>query len=143
MNFRRKKYSFRCLKIDKWDKWDNKSFISNEILCGRQPLKNLKEYGLPKADHTPSYFLKVVFHKFYLVHSWILRPKCSCRLVEVNFYFFSNTFYCNPVLIVHKMMELFTRFFDLLSFFSRMQGNYQQATSQPINRTLYTDQIQS
>ena len=28
-----------------------------------------------KADHTPSNFLKAVFHKFYLVHSWIL-----CRI---------------------------------------------------------------
>ena len=31
-------------------------------ICGRQPLKNLKWYGLP------------IFHKFYLVHSWILCP---------------------------------------------------------------------
>ena len=28
-------------------------------MCGRQPL----------ADHTPSNFLKAVFHKFHLVHS--------------------------------------------------------------------------
>ena len=27
-------------------------------------LKNLKEYGLPKADHTPSNYLKAVFRKF-------------------------------------------------------------------------------
>ena len=33
-------------------------------VCGRQPLKNLKGYGL-----LPSNFLKAVFHKFYLVHS--------------------------------------------------------------------------
>ena len=38
-------------------------------ICGRQPLKNLKGYGLPKADHTPSTFLKVFYHKFYLVYS--------------------------------------------------------------------------
>ena len=43
-------------------------------IFGRQPLKNLKGYGLPKADHIPSNFLKAVFHKFYLVHSWILCP---------------------------------------------------------------------
>ena len=41
-------------------------------ICGRQPLKNLKGYYLPKADHTSSNILKAVFHKFYLVHSWIL-----------------------------------------------------------------------
>ena len=28
-------------------KWPSK-------ICGRQPLKNLKRYGLPKADHAPS-----------------------------------------------------------------------------------------
>ena len=33
-------------------------------ICGRQPLKNLKGYGLSKADNTPSNFLKAVFHKF-------------------------------------------------------------------------------
>ena len=40
-------------------------------ICGRQPLKNLKRYGLPKADHTPSNYLKAILNKFYLVHSWI------------------------------------------------------------------------
>ena len=49
--------------------WDEVFKNGPSKICGRQPLKNLKEYGLPKADHTPSYFLKVVFHKFYLVHS--------------------------------------------------------------------------
>ena len=34
---------------------------------GRQPLKNLKWYGLPLH-------FKAVFHKFYLVHYWILCP---------------------------------------------------------------------
>ena len=34
-------------------------------ICGRQPLKILKEYGLLKADH-----------KFYLVRSWILCSIC-------------------------------------------------------------------
>ena len=38
-------------------------------ICGRQPLKNLKEHGLFKTDHIPSKFLKNLFHEFYLVHS--------------------------------------------------------------------------
>ena len=42
-------------------------------ICGRQLLKNLKE------DHTPSNFLKVVFHKFYLIHSWIV-----CSISDTN-----------------------------------------------------------
>ena len=54
------------IKIDKWDK-----VFKNgpSKICGRQPLKNLKEYGLPEACHTPSNFLKVAIRKFYLVHS--------------------------------------------------------------------------
>ena len=36
-------------------------------ICGRQPLKSLKWHAL--ADHITS---KAVFHKFYLVYSWIL-----------------------------------------------------------------------
>ena len=34
-------------------------------ICGRQPLKNLKGYPF-------RFFKGYVFHKFYLVHSWIL-----------------------------------------------------------------------
>ena len=32
-------------------------------------------YSRMDQDHIPSNFLKAVFHKFYLVHSWILCPK--------------------------------------------------------------------
>ena len=45
--------------------------------CGRQPLKDLKEYDLLKVEHTPSNFLKAVFHKFYLVHSGTPCIKCE------------------------------------------------------------------
>ena len=49
-------------------------------ICGRQPLKNLKGYGLPKVNHTSSHFLKAVFRKFYLVHSWILCHKWYLKM---------------------------------------------------------------
>ena len=45
--------------------------------CGRQSLKNVKGYSLPKTDHFPSNSLKAIFHKFYLAHSGILCPKYS------------------------------------------------------------------
>ena len=53
-----------------YNKWDKvfKSGLSK--FCGRQPLKNFRGYGLLWN------FLKAVFHKIYLVHSWILCPKC-------------------------------------------------------------------
>ena len=41
----------RVLNGSKYSRMDQK-------ICGRQPLKNLKGYGLPKADHIPSNFLK-------------------------------------------------------------------------------------
>ena len=52
--------------------WDKVFMSGPSKICGRQTLNNLKGYGLCKADHTPSNFLKVVFHKFYLVHFRIL-----------------------------------------------------------------------
>ena len=51
--------------------WDKVFKKEPSKICGKQPLKNLK--GL-KADHTPSIFLKAVFHKFCLDHSWIFCP---------------------------------------------------------------------
>ena len=44
--------------------------------CERH-LKNLTGYGPLEAYHTPSNFLKGVFYKFYLVHSWILCSICK------------------------------------------------------------------
>ena len=56
-------------------------------ICGRQPLKNLKGYGLPKADRTLSNFSKAVFHKFYLAHSLILCCKYRpTTLLQMNYF---------------------------------------------------------
>ena len=41
--------------------------VSSKIR-GRQPLKILNVCNPPKAEHTSSYFLKAIFHKFFLVH---------------------------------------------------------------------------
>ena len=51
--------------------WDKVSKNGSSKTCSRQPLKNLEGHGLLKADHTPSNFLKAVFHKLYLVQ-WTL-----------------------------------------------------------------------
>ena len=51
-----------------WRKiWVNVFKNGSGKICGRQPLKILKWYGLWSIT---SKFLKAVFHKFYLVHSW-------------------------------------------------------------------------
>ena len=61
----------KCVKVfsEEINIWDKVFKNGPNKFCGRQPLKNLKGHGLPKADHIPSNFLKAVFHKFYLVHS--------------------------------------------------------------------------
>ena len=56
-------------------------------ICGWQLLKNLKRFGLPKQNYIISYFLKAVFHKFYLVRSWIPLPIYKIDLKNLNFYF--------------------------------------------------------
>ena len=57
---------FRWIYV--WDKIFKKG---PSKICGRQPLKNLEDYG---PWRTPSNFLKAVFHNFYLLHSWIHCP---------------------------------------------------------------------
>ena len=58
--------SWTCFMI----KWVKVFKNGPSKICGRQPLKYLKWY-----DHITSNILKAVFHKFYLVHSWISWPK--------------------------------------------------------------------
>ena len=61
--------------------WDKVFKNGASEICGRQPLKNLKWYCL-LADHITSNFLRAVFHKFHLLHSWIL-----CHLwISLEFY---------------------------------------------------------
>ena len=55
--------------------WDKLFKNGPSKICGKQPLRNLRGYGLPKVNHTSSKFLKAVVRKFYLVHSWILCHK--------------------------------------------------------------------
>ena len=59
--------------------WDKVFKNGPSKICGTMPLKHLKGYGLLEADHNPSDSLKTVFHKFYLIHSWILCPICSSK----------------------------------------------------------------
>ena len=49
--------------------WDKVLKSEPSKICGNQPFKNLKGYGQ----------LNAVFHKFYLVHSWILCPICRLK----------------------------------------------------------------
>ena len=48
-------------------KWEKVFKNGRKKICERQPLKNLKGYGLLKNFKG--------FRKFYLFHSWIFYPK--------------------------------------------------------------------
>ena len=72
--------------------------------CGRQPLENLKGYGLLDAEHTLSNFLKVVFNKFYLLDSWIL---CSIWLWVILSSVRRRDVYSDPCQT--SVMELFAK----------------------------------
>ena len=67
----------------------NKVFKMGPSKIWRRP--PLKGYGLPKTSHITSNFLKIVFHKFYLVHSWRL---CHICLTEFWIRLFFCLFYC-------------------------------------------------
>ena len=54
-------------------------------ICGKQPLKNMKWYGLLRLTFLSADFLKAVFHKFYFVHFWILCPIYT-SLLTLNFF---------------------------------------------------------
>ena len=84
--------------------WGKEFKNASSKIWGRQPLKNLRWYGIPRqtisiwyteADHITSNFLKAVFHKFYLVHSWILWPIWNtCNIVlfsKVTQHFWTTT----------------------------------------------------
>ena len=59
-----------------------------DSLCGRQPLRNLK-WSLN--------FLKAVFHKFYLVHFWILcLISLSANISHSKYLVELFPYYCNP-----------------------------------------------
>ena len=50
--------------IQEWTKWN----------LWKTAFKTFKVIWSAQADHVTSNFLKAVFHKIYLVHSWILCP---------------------------------------------------------------------
>ena len=58
-----KSWSFYLFTVDglfrtKYSRMNQVKFVQDSFK------KNLKGYGLAKADHNPSIFLKAVFHKF-------------------------------------------------------------------------------
>ena len=57
-----------------------------------------------EADHITSIFLKGVFHKFYLVHSWILCPIFSLGFLKAYQYqyFLTSLQQQSPVVFCKK-----------------------------------------
>ena len=55
----------------------------DQVKFEEDSLKNWCDWS-PEANLITSNFLKVVFHKFYLVHSWILWPICCNRRLQFD-----------------------------------------------------------
>ena len=66
------------------------------VICGRQPLKNLKGCGLLQVDHNPSKLVKAVFHKIsvgpflntlshMLPHSRSILPSYRNQSIKLNY----------------------------------------------------------
>ena len=89
--------------------WDKVFKNGPSEICGTQPLKNLKEYDLL----TYSNFLKTAFHKFYLIHSWILCPICPSKIgTEIMFEIILFSFsYCFIYTIVFDCGFAINHFF--------------------------------
>ena len=52
--------------------YESKYFRVDQVKFWKTAFKNFEGIWSAEADHILSIFLKAVFHKFYLVHSWIL-----------------------------------------------------------------------
>ena len=92
------------------NKWDKVFKNESSKIWGRQSLKNLKGYGLLQACYAPSNVLKAWFHKFYLVHSWILVPNLFSKQRQ-------NRFPKNEQTISHGQDEHSTEFSEQEIFY--------------------------
>ena len=78
---------------------------------GRQPLKKLKLVCLSRpyqAHYIISNFLKAVFHKFYLVHSWIPWPSYIQENLHINVFETLDTFSTKAYLMIRKFVSSVT-----------------------------------
>ena len=55
---------WKLFRFSKGFRWNEISKNGPSKICGRQSLKNLKEYGLLQADHVPSNFLDATLHNY-------------------------------------------------------------------------------
>ena len=71
-------------------------------ICGRQPLKNLKWYGLLRQTISDMLCSGRLYHKFYLVHSWIPWP---IWCLEAWVYFHSFGFKCDDLINTRTLLS--------------------------------------
>ena len=85
--------------------WDKVFKNGPSKICGRLSLENLKGY---EAGCIPSNFLKAVFHKFYLVHYWILGLICWFTYSPLK-----ETWLTYPLYLSFKEKGIFTYYLKL------------------------------
>ena len=82
-------------------RWGKLLKIGPSKICGIQSLKNLKWYGPFYQTIITSNFLKAAFHKFYLIHSWIL-----CSIIAIIFELGLKEFKANPYQSCHQQLPI-------------------------------------
>ena len=82
----------------KWEYFLNsKYFWVDYSYIWIQVFKNGSSKRPVRVDHNLSNFVNAVFHKFYLVHSWILCPKYTCVSNHIfQAYFPDSSYQCKP-----------------------------------------------
>ena len=80
-----------------YNKWDKVFKNRPSKICGRQPLKDMKDYDL---------FRQAVFHKFYLADSWMLCPKCCMKGLRKSFVISNNEYHflCHHCVILNTII---------------------------------------
>ena len=92
-----------------------KNFTHAETLLNGTKYSRMDEVKFVEDSLFPSSFLKDVFHKFYLVHSWIICPKCIyCMFWYLKYWasvewsiLFNKTSLCSKVWFVGPRLFLF------------------------------------
>ena len=87
-------------------------------ICGRQPFK----IWAAAADHAPLTFLKFVFLKFYLVHSWILCPIFTTKNQLTNGFIGSSCM--NPFRVYVRIYFNAFQYFDAIAPIVQLTSRY-------------------
>ena len=100
-----------CLLVKLSNKWDKVFKNRLSKICGRQPLKNLKGYGLLEPDHTPPSFLKAGLTNFtWSILEYFIPNALKSTVFEMSYQNQSHVFIVQGTDAVVLSITLFFKF---------------------------------